>query len=92
MHHGREASQGISLVDVNFEILDQILEDRHAATVTSGVEGVRAEEVGVGQGVLKPFPLSVNDLCDLFSDEKNEMAGEKTGKGNNLVTNHGKSM
>lgn len=70
MHDGSEASHGVSLVDVDFEILDQILESRHAATtVTSGVEGVHAEEVGVGQGVLKPFPLIVNDLCDLFSDE-----------------------
>lgn len=92
MHQGCEASQGISLVDVNFEIPDQILEDRHAATVTSSVEGVRADEVGVGQGVLKPFPVDINDLCDLFSDEKNEMEGEKTGKGNSLVTNHGKIM
>jgi hypothetical protein len=69
MHDGSEASHGVSLVDVHFEILNQILENRHAATVTSGVEGVHAEEVGVGQGVLKPFPLNVNDLCDLFSDE-----------------------
>jgi hypothetical protein len=75
MHHRCEASHGISLVDVNFEILDQILEDRHAATVTSSMEGVCAEEVGVGQGVVKPFPLSVNDLCNLYSDEKNEMEG-----------------
>jgi len=66
MHRGRKTSHSVRLVDVHVEVLDQILEGIHVPTFTNCMEGVNAEEVGIGQGLLKPFPLDVDALCDLL--------------------------
>ena len=61
-------SHSVRLVEVHVEVLDQIL------------EGINAYEVGIGQGLLKPFPLDIDALCDLFiSYQKNEENRRKRG-------------
>ena len=73
-------SHSVRLVDVHVEVLDQILEGIHVPTVTDCMEGVHAYEVGIGQGLLKPFPLDIDALCDLFiSYQKNEENRRKRG-------------
>jgi hypothetical protein len=75
---------GVRLVDVHVEVLDQILKDREATRVTSSMKGIRATEVGVGQGDLDPFPLLVHALCHLFI-KQNRTTNNPTGQENNLV-------
>uniref|UniRef100_A0A0A9BCD4 Uncharacterized protein n=1 Tax=Arundo donax TaxID=35708 RepID=A0A0A9BCD4_ARUDO len=61
-----ETSSSVRLVDVHVELLNQIPEDGELAQVTGGMEGVHAEEAGVGQGDRNPVPVHVHALCDLL--------------------------
>jgi hypothetical protein len=72
-------SHSVRLVDVHVEVLDQIPEDREAAQVASGMKGIRATEVGVGQGDLDSFPLLVHALCHLFIKQNNKQPN-RTGE------------
>jgi hypothetical protein len=85
-------SHSVKLVDVHVEVLDQVLKSRHVATVTNGVDGVHAEEVGMGQGLLKPFALDVHALCNLFISHQKKEENRQKSRGDILGMGRGRGI